>query len=63
MSRKNVCLKQKVFRVQVQATSDKCKSVLSRGFLVIKVVVKSVECVYFAGGCKPHCGLLCSADT
>lgn len=47
MSEKNVCLKQKVFCVQVQAASDKCKSVLSRGFLVIKVAVKCVECVLF----------------
>lgn len=45
MSEKNVCLTQKVFCVQ--ATSDKCKSVLSGGFLAIKVAVKCVECVLF----------------
>lgn len=43
MSKKNVCLKQKVLCVQIQATSEKCKSVLSRGFLVIKVAVKCGE--------------------
>lgn len=47
MSKKNVCLKQRVFCIQVQAASDKCKSVLSRGFPVIKVAVKCVECVLF----------------
>lgn len=49
MSKKNAwfVLVQKVFCVQVQATADKRKSVLSRGFLVIKAVVKRVECVWF----------------
>lgn len=35
------------FVFQVQAASDKCKSVLSCGFLVIKVAVKCLECVLF----------------
>lgn len=63
MWKKNVCLKQKVLYVQIQATSEKCKSVLSGGFLVIKVAVKCGECVWFTSGYKPHCGLLGSADT